>query len=66
MIDPVTVKEGDRVAVTSYGHSYGCAEGIVEMVTPEGNYVRIQWPGTKRPDILSKQSPLWHVLERSK
>lgn len=37
--------------------------GMVDMVTDEGNYVRIAWHATKRPDILSRTSPLWLMME---
>lgn len=56
-IDPAKLKVGDKV----YGGTM--CKGVVDMATTEGNYVRVHWTHTKRPDILSRQSPLWAFLE---
>lgn len=59
MIDTSTLKVGDFV------YQQGTvARGMVDMITEEGNYVRVQWRAVKRPDILSKSSPLWAFLEK--
>lgn len=60
MIDPADIKEGAFVWSPSPS---GAAYGVIDMVTEETNYARIQWRGAKRPDIISKQSPLWRHLE---
>lgn len=56
-INPASLKTGSRV----YGGT--AAKGVIDMATKEGNYVRVHWSHTKRPDILSRQSPLWAFLE---
>lgn len=57
MIDANTLKVGDIV-------SQGARTATIDMVTDEGNYVRVAWCGLKRPDILSKSSPLWRYLDK--
>lgn len=61
MIDPYTVEEGTRVKIGP--GNLGFKTGVVDMVTEETNYARVQWKGVKRPDILSKSSPLWRHME---
>jgi hypothetical protein len=63
MIGGHTVKVGDRISVATPGVRYN---GVVDMATDEGNYVRIQWTHVKRPDILSRNSPLWRLMEPHK
>lgn len=60
MIDGSKLKSGDRVT-QSFGTVRG--RGVVDTVTEEGNYVRISWRHAKRPDVLSRQSPLWRLME---
>lgn len=38
-------------------------EGKIEAVSPRGAYVEIKWTTAKRRDILSRTSPLWHLLK---
>ncbi len=59
MTDGRKIKVGDRLHNNSE-HLHGC----VDMVTD--HYVRIVWTGAKRSDILSRTSPLWHLLELQK
>jgi hypothetical protein len=58
VIDARKLKVGDKLHNNSeflHGH--------VDMVTGEGNYVRVVWQGSRRADIIARTSPLWNLLE---
>lgn len=59
MVDATKIKAGDGL----YAHALQ-GYGVVDTVTDEGNFVRIKWDRVKRPDILSRSSPLWYFMEQ--
>lgn len=61
MIDPSTLRPGDRVSSVAYP---GIGRAFVEDITE--NYVKLNWGlkrFTARGDMILKTSPLWQLLE---
>lgn len=54
--EAIQIKSGQRVR-------HGKDLGVVDMATAEGNYIRVVWGKRRRPDILSRTSPLLLALE---
>lgn len=59
-IEVSSLQVGARVRL-AYAHHH--KTGTVDMFANEGNYVRVAWDSAKRPDVLSRTSPLWLMME---
>lgn len=61
MIDGQKVKAGDRISYVFNVRTK--RQGVVDYATKEGGYVRVVWTAVRRADVLSRESPLWALLE---